>query len=160
MHTNAFVLLVNNLATFSRAKQKREWEQLLETFDLAFHNDNWLRGAGGNHEKAHNGMRLLVYKQEGLWRFDEEGRYCVNESGPHVMLQPHQHFSRDLFRLVFMHEMSGVGDPHHRQVVDELIQPIKILTDECLILYPPDHQCRDGDSRISQPSLTQCPAAS
>ncbi len=59
--------------------------------------------------------------------------YGVYESGPLVMLQPHQHVARDLLRLVFMHEMSRVGDRHHRQVVDELIQPIKILTDECLI---------------------------
>ena len=86
--------------------------------------------------------------------------YCVNESGPLVMLQPHQHIARDLLRLVFMHKMSGIGDRHHRQVVDEIIQPIKILTDECLIVYPPDHQRRDVNGRISQPSLTQCPAAS
>ena len=41
---------------------------------------------------------------------------------------------RDLFRLVFMHEMSGIGDPHHRQIGDEIVQPIKILMDECMIL--------------------------
>ena len=41
---------------------------------------------------------------------------------------------RDLFRLVFVYEMSGVGDRHHRQIGDEIIQPFKILMDECMIL--------------------------
>ena len=96
------------------------------------------------------GLRADAHQKEKVYGGSmRKVSYCVYELGPLVIPQPHQHFARDQFRLVLMHEMSGVGDPHYRQVVDELIHPIKILADECLILYSPNHQRRDGDSRIS-----------
>ena len=60
-----------------------------------------LRGDAHQKEKGYGGSIRKV-------------SYCVNESGPLVMLQPHQYFARDQFRLVLMHEMSRVGDRHHR----------------------------------------------
>ena len=62
---------------------------------------------------GHAGRRI----SEDMQWLDEKSRHGGgNESGPLVMLQPHQHVARDLFRLVFMQEMSRVGDRHHRQV--------------------------------------------
>ncbi len=61
------------------------------------------------------GLRVDAHQKEKVYGGSiRKVSYCVNESGPLVMLQPHQHFVRGQFRLVLMHEMSRVGDRHHR----------------------------------------------
>lgn len=56
------------------------------------------------------------------------------ESGPEVILQPGQEMLCDLFWLVLMYEMSGVGHRDDCQIPHKLAQSIKVLSHKRLVL--------------------------
>lgn len=83
--------------------------------------------------QRHENLSVAAY-QRVVKESSKRKSETIDESGAYAMLQPHQHFARYLFRLVGMREVSSVGDLQHRQIIDEIMQPIKVLADECMVL--------------------------